>query len=197
MSLPLTVVFVLSSSFICTTLLNLDSVCVTSINCWIHSNSKYWINHYFSFRRQAIEHPIVLIRMSSCFVIILSCIAWLCYFGNRVTTQFEEINDAVYTCSWNRFPLEAQKLLPTMLIVCQKPVYIHGHMNLRCTHEFFRKVTTFHLFFLWITHHIAFDLFISFLYSIADNQWHLLFFHGTARFQSLTLRKLASLYKSI
>lgn len=102
--------------------------------------------------------------MLSCFIIVLSSIASLCFFGNRVTARFEEINDAIYDFHWENLPLEFKKLLPTMMIISQKNVYIQGHMKLRCTHAFFgsvhsntQKNNTNLLYFIYYLYALAFN----------------------------------------
>lgn len=64
----------------------------------------------------------------------------LCFLGNEVTLKYAEISDVICNCSWYKFPLSTQKLLPMFLIAAQKPIYIKGYMNVKCTRESVKKV---------------------------------------------------------
>lgn len=84
--------------------------------------------------------------MVGCFVAILICFALCCFFGQLVNNRFEEINDAIFLCSWEDMPHKMQKLLPTMMMITQEPVYIHGDMHVLCTHELFKQVLSVNFF---------------------------------------------------
>lgn len=73
----------------------------------------------------------------------MSYIFVVCFFGDSVTTRFAEIGDTICECNWYEFPLNIQKMLLTMLIVAQKPVYIQGLRDTHCTLEFLKKVWVF------------------------------------------------------
>lgn len=64
----------------------------------------------------------------------------MCIYGDDVTSQFGEIHNSIYKCDWPKYPLRIQKLIPMMLIVAEKPVYIQGYMNIRCNRELIKKV---------------------------------------------------------
>lgn len=63
-----------------------------------------------------------------------------CYFGDEVTTGFAMIDNSIYQCCWEEFPLVAQKLMTTLIINSQKSIQIEGYMNTRCTREMFKNV---------------------------------------------------------
>lgn len=73
-------------------------------------------------------------------LIVVTYICVLCLFGDGVTSQLELINYSIKQTSWNVFPLETQKHLIIMLINSQRPVYIQGFMNTKCTREVLAKV---------------------------------------------------------
>lgn len=73
----------------------------------------------------------------------LTYMAVICSFGDKVTSRFGEISDAILECSWYELPVKEQKVLLTMLIVAQKPVYIQGFSSTQCTREFLKKVRFF------------------------------------------------------
>lgn len=81
-----------------------------------------------------------ILRLGPCLMYVLIYIGFICFFGDEVTSGFNEINNSIYLSSWNECPLKLQKHLPTIMIIAQKPVYIYGYMNTRCTLEVLQKV---------------------------------------------------------
>lgn len=71
-----------------------------------------------------------------------------CYFGQRLTSAFGEISDSVYGISWYLLPIEMQSILPAMMPMAQRSVYIRGFANIECTHRFYRKVKNHFKFFV-------------------------------------------------
>lgn len=68
-------------------------------------------------------------------------IAYLCVFGEKVTTQFDNINYSIVQCSWHDFPMEMQRILPMMSMMAQKPVFVEAaYMNIGCSRETLKKV---------------------------------------------------------
>lgn len=81
-----------------------------------------------------------VLRFVISLVILTIYLSVLCFFGDEVNTQFENIQNWIYYCNWLNYPFKVQRLIPTMLIVAGKPIYIQGFMNVRCTRESVRKV---------------------------------------------------------
>lgn len=69
----------------------------------------------------------------------------LCNFGQKLTNQFDELNDALYMCDWYSFPLENQRMLPTILIATQQSVALKGFGNILCSRETSKSVSVFNL----------------------------------------------------
>lgn len=63
-----------------------------------------------------------------------------CNSGQEVSTAFEEINDEIYQCNWQEFPLKIQRMFPIIMIVAQGPVYIESTGSFVCNRETFNKV---------------------------------------------------------
>ena len=66
-----------------------------------------------------------------------------CELCQRLTNEFEEINDAVDKLIWYQFPIEIQQMLPTLLTNVQRPVYIECFGNISCCRAVFIKVSSF------------------------------------------------------
>lgn len=63
--------------------------------------------------------------------------------GENVSNRFGNINDTIYYCDWYSFPIEIQRLLPTIMVSTQEAVIIQGFANLSCTRDAFKKVIFF------------------------------------------------------
>lgn len=82
-----------------------------------------------------------ILRMTVCLSTVVIYLIVLCLFGYEVTLRFDEIDEAVYLCSWTEFPSQIQKLWPLIMNITQNPIYIHGYFNDQCTREFLKKVS--------------------------------------------------------
>lgn len=64
----------------------------------------------------------------------------ICELGHRLTVAFDQIHDEIGKYDWFLFSHEIQKMLPTMLIVSQKPVEFEIFGSLSGIRETFKKV---------------------------------------------------------
>lgn len=69
-------------------------------------------------------------------------IFFFCYFGQCLTTRYEELSIQIYCCDWHLFPMQAKKMLPVILNILNKTEVLQGFGNVFYTHEAFKKVTT-------------------------------------------------------
>lgn len=67
-------------------------------------------------------------------------IYFFCIFGQRLSNNFENLNESVFMCEWYRFPVKSRKLINAMLLAAQYPVYIRGFGSSSCTLETFKEV---------------------------------------------------------
>lgn len=84
--------------------------------------------------------PFDAMRSIIYYLIQVIYVGFFCYFGHEVTVGFETVYDSIYQCSWDEFPVEIQKIQAVMIMNAQKPVYIQGFMNTKCSREMFKKV---------------------------------------------------------
>lgn len=71
-------------------------------------------------------------------------IVWLflfCHFGDEVTNRYIEVNDLIYKSAWYLYPIEIQKDLRFVMRLAQRPVFMQGFANIKCTRFIFQKVT--------------------------------------------------------
>lgn len=76
-------------------------------------------------------------------MLLLSTYMWIfgfCYFGERVTSAFNDLHKTVYLCDWYSFPLKIRKYIPNILLSAQQPVHMHGFASLHCTLQTFKTV---------------------------------------------------------
>lgn len=64
----------------------------------------------------------------------------LCYYGDKVTSTFEDLRDFIYLSDWQLFPLEMQKYMPIMLMFAHEMVYMHAFAEIHCTLQTFEQV---------------------------------------------------------
>lgn len=64
-----------------------------------------------------------------------------CYFGERVATEFEELEDTLFECDWYLFPNKLQKSFLITTIAVQQPISIRGIANVFCTRQSFKEVS--------------------------------------------------------
>lgn len=80
--------------------------------------------------------------MASFGMIVLSTLIY-CNFAEYLTTEYENIANAIYQLAWYRMTIETQKKIPTMIEVAQRSVRLRGYATLHCSLEFFRNVSNF------------------------------------------------------
>lgn len=81
-----------------------------------------------------------ILRLFVCLSVMMIYLVLLCLMGDDVTIRFCQVHDSFWECSWYELPFPTQKLLPVILNAAQKPVFIKGYMNMRCTRESIKKV---------------------------------------------------------
>lgn len=64
-----------------------------------------------------------------------------CELSQRMSNGFDEINDEADQLNWHQFPVEIQKLLPTIMANVQQPVEIECFGSISCCRMVFIKVS--------------------------------------------------------
>lgn len=82
---------------------------------------------------------VAVIRSTAVIAIVMTACFFLCNFGEDVSNRFIILSDLIYLKSWHLCTLEEQKLFTFMILIAQKPVYMTGFANLRCSRETFKK----------------------------------------------------------
>lgn len=96
---------------------------------------------YLKLQSQSTIDPVKIIILFCEMFWSFSLIFIFCDFGERVSSGFGEINDAISAFDWHLFPIGAQRMLPTILIVTQQPVALRGFGNVSFLREVFANVS--------------------------------------------------------
>lgn len=64
-----------------------------------------------------------------------------CELGTRMSNSFIEITHEIEQLNWYLFPIEAQKILPIIVIIVQEPVMIQCFGSISCARETFKNVS--------------------------------------------------------
>lgn len=67
-------------------------------------------------------------------------IVFFCEFGHHVFNAFDDLNTAIDQYHWYLFPIEIQKLLPIVMVGCQKTSSIKGYGDVLCIRDTSKKV---------------------------------------------------------
>lgn len=67
-------------------------------------------------------------------------IVFFCEFGHHVLNAFDDLNAAIDQFDWFRFPIQSRKMLPMIMMGCQKTSSIKGYGDILCIRETLRKV---------------------------------------------------------
>lgn len=60
--------------------------------------------------------------------------------GEQISTQMDEISDTVNELDWYTFPLQAQRMMPIIILTTQHPPVLAAYGGILCTRETFKKV---------------------------------------------------------
>lgn len=80
--------------------------------------------------------------------IVYACYAFgvvgiICELGQRLSNAFDEIPDTIVDFEWYLFPPGIQRILPTILLAAQQPVYLECFGSISGTRETFKNVISF------------------------------------------------------
>lgn len=84
---------------------------------------------------------ILISVFDACVVLVSLC--GICGLCQRISNAFEEINDVIVQSDWYLYPIEINRMLPTILIVTQHPVGLKCFGSIACNRETFKEVRSF------------------------------------------------------
>lgn len=65
----------------------------------------------------------------------------ICEFGERLCGSFQEINDLCDAFAWYSLPCDVQHILPTLIMMAQKPVELRIFGSISCGRITFKNVS--------------------------------------------------------
>lgn len=65
---------------------------------------------------------------------------FFCDCGERVSNEFDKINNEIWQNDWYTYPIAVQRMLPIVIAGSQQKVAVHGFGNLALTRESFKTV---------------------------------------------------------
>lgn len=80
------------------------------------------------------------IQPAACLNVVMMWLFIYCYFGDQMTSRFENIQSTLYLCEWYLLPIELEKSIPMILQSSKKCIYLQGFGSSSCTRETFKKV---------------------------------------------------------
>lgn len=97
----------------------------------------FWIQ--FQEQRNVNDSAGILLTFAFLFASYV-CIFVLCEFGERVMAVFEEVSIAIDQLRFYLFPIDTQKMLPTVLVVAQDGVKLSMFGSIDCNRRTFKEV---------------------------------------------------------
>lgn len=94
----------------------------------------------FSFQSEHVLNPINIITYIFLLVWSFISIGVVCELGERMTREFDKLNDTFYQCDWYLFSNEMQRMILMVLINSKRPVIIKGFGNTLCARKSVKKV---------------------------------------------------------
>ena len=61
--------------------------------------------------------------------------------GQRLSNGFEGIDDKINQIDWYLLPMEIQRILPTIMINTQQPVFVNCFGSLACSRDTLKRVS--------------------------------------------------------
>lgn len=108
---------------------------------WFHLWDSFWYGLFYLCIQ--LHHSgdmtmimIIIFEMSYAFGALLVA----CELSQRVNVAFEECDKIIEQFDWYRFPLEIQRILPTIIIYAQRPVEIKCFGSMACNRAAFKDV---------------------------------------------------------
>lgn len=72
---------------------------------------------------------------------ISTCVFFVCFFGQKVTTAFEQIEWSIFEVNHYLMPLGMLKKMPILFLGAQQPIYFEGFASIKLTYVFFQNVS--------------------------------------------------------
>lgn len=72
---------------------------------------------------------------------VISAVGVACELGERTNEMFSAIDDTFNETDWYLYPIEIQRMLPAVMTVAQKPIYVELFGSVTASRDTFRQVS--------------------------------------------------------
>lgn len=111
---------------------------VTNEKCWQNFSSIFFQHQHITNNNDLVELVNLYVQLFCSFVAVFG----MCEFGQRVSESFYKINIVLERFKWYLLPMEAQKMLPIIMIVAQEPVTLKIFGSVACNRITFKEVSS-------------------------------------------------------
>lgn len=124
-------------------------------------NNSHWIffeTLYFKSKPQ-IDYLALLVTIAEAFHVILT-VGLACEMGERVCGMFSAVDETMDEIDWYLYPIEVQRMLPAIMIVAQKSIYVEFFGSITASRETFQQVSAsdcLSLKMIWLNSLIVFN----------------------------------------
>lgn len=68
-------------------------------------------------------------------------VGFSCEIGQQLTSDIDEINDAIDKLKWYKFPIKTQRLLLTIMLIAQQQLAVECFGSILCLRTAFKSVS--------------------------------------------------------
>lgn len=123
--------------------------------------------------------PVMIVVMICLTFWSFSLAFFFCEFGELISSNYGDLPIGLYDNKWYFYPLNEQRMIPTILIGTQDVVTLCGFGNVRCTRETFKTV-----WFLVCQSNPTY-FYRIFLYRLVTQASHTLWFYANLEYECL------------
>ena len=125
---------------ICAAML-LIQILIVECSCSYGFLSKFGTNSLNHFQLSNGINTIVLLESMLYGFWAFCMVFFACELGQRFTDTYEEIGSLINRLDWYLFPMEIQRMLPTLMVNTQQPFEILCFGSSTCSHETLKMVS--------------------------------------------------------
>lgn len=72
---------------------------------------------------------------------VIFAVAVICELGEQSSGIFSTLDEKINEIDWHLYPIEIQRMLPTIMILSQKPMFVTLFGSTSVTRETFKRVS--------------------------------------------------------
>lgn len=135
-------VFIWSTVAICVTMMMVQMEIVKHSLIQFAYSMKIHLNISLIFQTLNVFNSIIFVALFFDVSYAFGSVFVLCELAQQISEGFNEMNDVIGQFYWPQWPIEVQRLLPTVLAVIQRPIDFTVFGTIGCNRAFFKKVNS-------------------------------------------------------